>query len=190
MTTYNTSALNYTWLVWLLIQVPIILLIDGLHFLFPSWVYELAGSPLHFAHRTKQDYITSTNDAIAQWSPEGINGENAWIGFFLYAEIFTTLPVVLYAIWHLGVRRRGTSGATELVLLVYGYHVALSTAMCIYSVLFWDPAVYSREAKRTLILQYYAPWLAVPTLIFFDMASRLFKRFRAADAALATKKVQ
>ena len=58
-------------------------------------------------------------------------------------------------------QRRGTSGAHELALLLYGFEVALTTLVCIHDVAYWDPAVYSSEMKTSQIVKYYLPWFIV-----------------------------
>ncbi|KAK0701584.1 transmembrane protein 6/97 [Lasiosphaeria miniovina] len=190
MAVYNTSARNHVWLAWFVLQVPIIVLIDGLDYFFPSSMYEPAGAPLHFAYNIKQDYVATYNDPIGQWSPETASGHDSWMGLFLYLEFAFILPAVLYAVFQLGVMRRGTSGATELLLLLYGFETALTTLVCIHDVAYWDPAAYSPEVKRTLTFQLFGPWFAIPFLMSIDMACRILARFKAADAALASKKGQ
>ncbi|KAK1752014.1 hypothetical protein QBC47DRAFT_389454 [Echria macrotheca] len=187
MTQYNRSFKNHIWLVWALLQLPIILFIDGLDFLPPS-LYLPATSPLHVFHALKADYIAQHNDPIAQWSPATAAGHDSWMGLFVYAELVLSLPILLFTVYRLCVQRRGTSGAHELALLVYAFETAFTTLTCIHDTLYWDPQVYSVEARKTLVVNMYSPWLIVPSIMFIDMASRILGRIRVADAAVETKK--
>lgn len=179
MTHYNKTWKNQVWLLWSALQLPLILcefpfplifalapstkangaVIDGLEF-FPKWTYEPAGSPLHFFHDLKSDYIAEHRDPIALWSPATASGHDSWMGLFIYLEWALALPVVLFTVYRLGVQRKGTSGAHELVLLVYSFEVALSTLVCIHDVFYWDES-YTAEARKTLILNMYSPWLII-----------------------------
>ncbi|KAK4130485.1 hypothetical protein BT67DRAFT_390840 [Trichocladium antarcticum] len=188
MTTYNTTWKNKAWLGWFLLQIPLILLIDLLEFLWPKWVYEPAGAPLHFIFALKEWYIQTYNDPIVQWTVETAAGHDSWMGLFLRVEFVFLLPTVLYAVYRLGVQRRGTSGADELLFMVYALEVAFTTLVCIYDSFYWDDAVYSAELKRTFLVQFYGPWCLIPSIGAIDMATRILGRFRAADALLESKK--
>lgn len=184
MTTYNTTWKNKAWLGWFLLQIPLILrksagcvwgipdssprltaristVIDLLEFLWPKWVYEPAGAPLHFIFALKEWYIQTYNDPIVQWTVETAAGHDSWMGLFLRVEFVFLLPTVLYAVYRLGVQHRGTSGADELLFMVYALEVAFTTLVCIYDSFYWDDAVYSAELKRTFLVQFYGPWCLI-----------------------------
>ncbi|KAL2022640.1 hypothetical protein VTK56DRAFT_4984 [Thermocarpiscus australiensis] len=190
MATYNNTWKNTAWLVWLLQQLPIILFIDLLEFLYPRWLYEPAGSLLHPAYSLKQYYIRTYNDPIVQWSAETASGHDSWMGLFLRVELVFLLPTVLYGIYRLGVQRRGTSGADELLFLVFALELAFTTLVCIYDMFYWDDTVYSAELKRKFLYQFYGPYCVIPSLGAIDMAARILGRIRAADAVLASRKSQ
>ncbi|KAK0627907.1 transmembrane protein 6/97 [Immersiella caudata] len=189
MATYNKSGLNTVFLIWSILQLPIILLIDGLDF-YPKSLYQPTGSPLHFFHGLKQQYIAETNDPIVQWTPETASGHDSWMGLFVYFEMVLALPVMLFTVYRLGIQRKGTSGAHELALLVYGFEAAFTTAVAMHDVFYWDNDVYTAEQKNKILFQMYAPWVVIPSLIFLTMVSRILARIRVADAALAAKKGQ
>ncbi len=179
MTTYTKSWTNYVWLVWSAIHLPIILrtfpppppipitpptqltpqsaVIDGLDFL-PTSLYLPPTSPLHFAHQAKADYNAQWNDPITQWSPATASGHDSWMGLFLTIEFVALLPVLLFTVYRLGIQRRGTSGAHELLLVLYGFEVAFTTLVCINDVFYWDEKTHPTEKKRQLVLQYYLPF--------------------------------
>lgn len=228
MATYNNTWRNKAWMGWFLMQVPVIFcrsalhpalartgttadapqVVDLLEFLWPAWAYEPAGAPLHAAFALKQWYIQKYNDPVVQWSPATAAGHDSWMGLFLYLEFAFLLPTVLYGVYRLAVQRRGTSGADELLFLVYALEVAFTTLVCIYDTLYWDPAVHPAELKREMQVQLYGPWLVVrkcpprdavicspahhdPAAIgAIDMATRILGRIRVADAALGAKKAQ
>ncbi|KAL2132980.1 hypothetical protein VTI74DRAFT_3050 [Chaetomium olivicolor] len=190
MATYNNTWRNKVWMGWFLIQVPVILLIDLLEYLYPAWVYEPKGAPLHAVFAVKQWYIQTYNDPIVQWSAETASGHDSWMGLFLHLEFLFLLPTVLYGVYRLVVQRRGTSGGDELLFLVYALEVAFTTLVCIYDTYYLDSVVYPEELKQTLRIQFYGPWLVVPTLGAVDMAGRILARIRAADAAVGARKVQ
>ncbi|KAK4158225.1 hypothetical protein C8A00DRAFT_39420 [Chaetomidium leptoderma] len=190
MATYNTTWKNKVWIGWFLMQVPVALFIDLLEYLWPAWAYEPAGAPLHFFHALKQWYIATYNDPVVQWSPETASGHDSWMGLFLYFELFFLLPTVLYGIYRLVLQRRGTSGADELLFLVYALEVAFTTFVCIYNTSYLDDALYPAELKRELQVQLYGPWFVIPTIGAIDMATRILGRIRAADAVLEARKSQ
>ncbi|KAL2262403.1 hypothetical protein VTK26DRAFT_1452 [Humicola hyalothermophila] len=190
MATYNRTWKNKAWLGWFLFQLPLILFIDLLEYLWPQWLYEPAGAPLHAIYTAKEWYIKTYNDPIIQWSVETASGHDSWMGLFMHVEAVFVLPVVLYAIYRLGVQRRGTSGADELLFMLYALEIAFTTLVCINDVLFWDSAVYPAELKRTFLVQFYGPFFIIPSLGAIDMATRILGRFRAADALVEGKKSQ
>lgn len=184
-------------------------MIDLLEFLYPKWVYEPAGAPLHPVYAVKQWYIQTYNDPIVQWSPETAAGHDSWMGLFLFLELAFVLPTALYGVYRLGLQRRGTSGADELLFFVYALELAFTTLVCIHDGFYWDNAVYPADLKRTLLVQFFGPWLlfrkcpswcrascrpvshrSQATLGAIDMASRILSRIRTADALLEGKKSQ
>ncbi|KAK4445475.1 hypothetical protein QBC34DRAFT_333135 [Podospora aff. communis PSN243] len=189
MATYNKSSLNTVLLIWSTLQLPIILLIDLLDF-YPPSLYLPPSSPLHIFHAVKQAYIAELNDPIVQWTPETASGHDSWMGLFVYFEMALALPVMLFTVYRLGVQRKGTSGAHELALLVYGFEAAFTTGVSMHDVGYWDGGVYTEEMKRKLLWQVYAPWVVMPSLIFVVMVSRIMGRIRVADEAMEGKKGQ
>jgi hypothetical protein len=121
-------------------------------------VYEPAGAPLHGVYALKQWYIATYNDPIVQWSAETASGHDSWMGLFLHVEFLFLLPTALYGVYRFAVQRRGTSGADELLFLVYAVEVAFTTLVCIHDTYYLDSAVYSEEQLRTLRVQLYGPW--------------------------------
>ncbi|GAB1316779.1 Efficient mitochondria targeting-associated protein 19 [Madurella fahalii] len=190
MATYNKTWKNKAWLGWLLMHLPIILFIDLLDVVWPTWVYESADAPLYPAYALKEWYVKTYNDPIVQWTAETSSGHDSWMGLFLYLELVLLLPIVLYGIYRLGVQRRGTSGADELLFLVYALELAFTTLVCIFDSFYWDSAVYSTEVKRAFWVQFYGPWFIIPTLGAIDMATRILGRITAADAILQSRKLQ
>ncbi|KAK0617785.1 transmembrane protein 6/97 [Bombardia bombarda] len=197
MAIYHKPFTNYIWLAWFSLQVPIILckLIDMLHF-YPTWLYKPTDSPLHFAEKIQQNHIATYNDPYVQWLPATAvpSGHDSWIGLFLYIELAFLLPTALYGVYRLGLdsrgRKQGTSGGDELLFLVYAFETALTTLVCVHDVFYWDKEVYSPEVMRSYQVNLLGPWLVIPSLMFVDMASRIMKRVRVADAAVQGKKMQ
>lgn len=223
MANYNNTWRNQAWLGWLLMQLPIILcklrmlhmklideangaVIDLLDFIWPAWVYEPPAAPLHVFYTLKEWYIKEYNDPIVQWSATTATGHDSWMGLFLYLELAFLLPTVLYGIYRLGVQRRGTSGADELLFFVYALEMAFTTLVCIFDSFYWDSTVYSADLKRTFWVQFYGPWFVIckclrlhkaahrltksATLGAIDMATRILGRIQAADAVLQSRKLQ
>ncbi|KAK3352514.1 transmembrane protein 6/97 [Lasiosphaeria hispida] len=157
---------------------------------YPKSLYELPGAPLHFAQLARLDYLAKYNDPIVQWSAETASGHDSWMGLFIVLEYSLALPVMLFTFYRFAIKRRGTSGAHELLLAAYGFETALATLVCIHDIFYWDETLYTLETKNTLIYSYYVPWLVVPSLITIDMVSRILGRIRVADAALVGKKTQ
>jgi hypothetical protein len=123
-------------------------------------MYEPAGAPLHFFHTVKTGFIETYNDPIVQWTPESASGHDSWMGLFLWLELLYLLPMALYGVYRLGVQRRGTSGADELLFLVYFAELAFTTLVCLFDSFYWDNSVYTSELKWS-IRQLYAPWIIV-----------------------------
>jgi len=189
MATYTRSSLNYLWLAWFALNIPIVLLIDALDF-YPSWLYQPADSPLHAIHLFRNDYLDTYNDKVLTWRPETSGGHDSWIQLFLYLEFAFLLPTVIYGVLRLGAQRKGTSGRDELLFLVYAFHTVLTTSVVIYDICFRPDAFGNAATKRQFLFQVIGPWIAIPSLMFFDMASRILGRIRVADAALASKKTR
>ncbi|KAK3398887.1 transmembrane protein 6/97 [Sordaria brevicollis] len=184
MAIYNTSRLNYLWAAWFGLSIPVILLIDALPH-YPSHLYLQPSSPLHPFHLLRQQYLLETNDPISQWSfSSSIPGSHdSWIGLFMYFEFFFSLPVVLYGFYRLALAR-GTTGPQELLYLLYALETAFTTLICIHDVFYWDPAVYSPEIKRKMVVQYLGPWVLVPSIMAIDMARRILGRIKLADEVM------
>lgn len=129
---------------------------------YPGFLVAEPGAPLHFLHRFRAWYIATYNDPLMQWAPEGAgDGGHSWIPLFFWLELLFLLPVTLYGIRELGVRRRGTRGQTELLFLVYALEVAFTTLVVINDVSYWDPAVYSDEQKNVFRFQLYGPYFVM-----------------------------
>ena len=131
-----------------------------MHF-YPAWLYKAPGSPLHFLELIQSHYIATYNDPIAQWTPQTATGHDAWIPLFLRIEVVFSLPLVLYAVYRLGIQRAGTTGPVELLFLVYAFETAFTTLVCINDVFWWDDAVYDQELKRTFIVNLFGPWFVI-----------------------------
>lgn len=127
-------------------------------------MYEPTGAPLHGAYALLQWYVQMYDDPIVQWSAKTASGHDSWMGLFLHLEFYFLLPTVLYGFYRLALQRRGTSGADELLFLVYALEVAFTTLVCIHDTYYLDSAVYSEELKRTLRFQFYAPWFLIREL--------------------------
>lgn len=139
-------------------------MVDGYDHLFPTWLHEAPGSPLHALAIFRQWYIREFNDPIVQWSPDKATGHDSWISLFMHIEFLFTLPIVLYTVYRLGIQRKGTSGADELLLLVYGLETALTTSVCLYDVSYWDDALYPSRLKNVFRFQFYGPWMLIRKL--------------------------
>jgi hypothetical protein len=124
-------------------------------------LWKPSGSPLHFAYGAKQDYIAEFNDPIPQWSAATASGHDSWMGLFCHLEVIFALPIILFTIFRLGIQRRGTSGAHELVMLVYAFEAAFTTLTCMNDVLFWDSAIYPLALKQKLLTNMYAPFFVI-----------------------------
>jgi len=185
MTTYTISWMNEVWLVWSVLQLPLILrellfhwswtvsapissaptdsnlpVVDNLE-LYPERLWKPSGSPLHFAYGAKQDYIAEFNDPIPQWSAATASGHDSWMGLFCHLEVIFALPIILFTIFRLGIQRRGTSGAHELVMLVYAFEASFTTLTCMNDVLYWDSTVYPAALKQKLLTNMYAPFFVI-----------------------------
>ncbi|KAK4184250.1 transmembrane protein 6/97 [Podospora australis] len=190
MTVYNDTWRNSVWLSWFYIQFPITVLIDLLETIYPSSLYLPESSPLHAVWQVKQWYIQTYNDPILKWTAATGPQHSSWIGLFMHLEFFFLVPVMMYAMYRMGIQQRGTSGADELLYFVYALEVAFTTGVIFYDSFFWDPAVYSDNLKWTLRVQFYAPFLFVPILGAIDMGSRILQRIRNADRIVEAAKKQ
>ncbi|KAK1768154.1 transmembrane protein 6/97 [Phialemonium atrogriseum] len=150
---------DYIWLAWFSLQVLVIIFVDAVPF-YPKHLYEPPGSPLHLLQRIRTFYVATYNDPIVQWTPA--LGRDSWIPLFTRIEMLFQLPAAAYAVHRLGRRRRaGTTGADELLYLVYALETALTTLVCLNDVLWWDDVVYPAGLKRVFIFQIYGPWFAI-----------------------------
>lgn len=97
------------------------------------------------------------------------------MGLFLYIEFGFTLPVVLYAVYRLGFshRSKGTSGADELLFLVYGFETAFTTLVCFHDVFYWDESDYSAELKSTFKYNFFGPWIVMRQYSLSHLESKL-----------------
>ncbi|KAH8880257.1 hypothetical protein GQ53DRAFT_755238 [Thozetella sp. PMI_491] len=180
---------DYVWLVWFCLQVVVISCVDAVQF-YPEWLYKSPDSPLHFMEKLHTHLVETVNDPFAQWTPGKPGSHDSWIGFFLYVELAFAVPVILLAVYRLGIRRAGTTGPFELLLMLYAFETAFATAVCIHDILYWDPVVYDDAKKRSFIFEMYGPWFLMPTILFGDMCFRILGRFKAAESAAAVKKAQ
>ncbi|KAK4163145.1 hypothetical protein QBC43DRAFT_320051 [Cladorrhinum sp. PSN259] len=187
---YNTSWRNNLWLAWFYAQLPIILLIDLLEFIYPSNLYLPEGSTLHIFYKVKQWYIQTYNDPVVQWSTETASGHDSWMGLFLHFELLFLLPTTLWGLYRLGVQQKGTRGTDELLFFVYALEMAFTTAVCIHDTWYWDSSVYSESLKATLRWQFYAPFVIFPLIGAYDMGSRIVERLNFADEAAEGKKTR
>jgi len=190
MTTYTQTERNKLLLGWFALQLPITILIDLLDIIWPASFYEPAGSPLHLIYLAREWYIETFNDPSVQWSAETASDHDSWMGYFLYVEMIFILPTTAYGLYRLAVRRTGTSGADELLFLVYFLELAFTTSIYFNDSFYWDSNVYTTQIKNIIRYQFYGPWIVLPTLGAIEMASRILGRIRAADAALEGKKWQ
>ncbi len=123
---------------------------------YPAWLWVPSDSPLHFLYVLREWYIQEYNDPMAQWTPES---GMSWVPLFFWAELLFSLPIVLYSVYRLP-GRVGTSGVTELLILLYAFETAFTTAVCINDVPYWDPKVYSAEQKTVFFYQL-GPWVLI-----------------------------
>ncbi|CAK7237322.1 hypothetical protein SCUCBS95973_009920 [Sporothrix curviconia] len=193
------STRDRIWLVWFGIQIPVILCVDAVE-KYPAWLVADAGAPLHFLHTFRQWYVATYRDPLIEWTPArdaALGAGGSWMSLFLWIELTFTLPVVFYAVYRFASKlssklsskpatSASTTGPLELLLLVYALETALTTAVCIHDVGFWNPAVYSTADKNVFRFQLFGPWFAMPALLFADMYGRLLARFNV-DSAKKTQ---
>lgn len=158
------------WLVWFCLQIPVILCVDAVD-TYPAWLCSYAGAPLHFLHTFRQWYVSTYNDPLMDWTPESgaaVGAGGSWMALFLKIEIGATLPIVFYSVYRFLKLARSslpktTTGPWELLLLVYAFETALTTAVCIHDVGYWSPAVYSEADKNVFRYQLFGPYFAMRT---------------------------
>lgn len=81
--------------------------------------------------------------------------------FLFSIEIAFQLPVSLYSVYRLGRGSKGTTGAHELLLLIYAFETAFSTMLCLNHVVYLDPADFTPEQRDVFWYQLMGPWVAV-----------------------------
>ena len=83
----------------------------------------------------------------------------------MWIELAFTLPVVVYAVYRFASMKAAattsTTGPLELLLVVYAFETALTTAVCINDVGYWTPALYSTAEKNVFRFQLFGPWFAM-----------------------------
>ncbi|CAK7243973.1 MAG: hypothetical protein STHCBS139747_005507 [Sporothrix thermara] len=186
------STRDRVWLVWFCVQIPVILCVDLVD-KYPAWLVANPGAPLHFLHTFRQWYVATYRDPLIEWTPARgaeLGAGGSWMALFMWIELAFTLPVVVYAVYRFASMKAAattsTTGPLELLLVVYAFETALTTAVCINDVGYWTPALYSTAEKNVFRFQLFGPWFAMPALMFVDMYGRLLARFNADS----TKKTQ
>ncbi|CAK7566820.1 MAG: hypothetical protein SEPTF4163_004774 [Sporothrix epigloea] len=187
---FAQSTRDRIWLVWFCIQLPVIFCVDAVDS-YPSWLAADPGAPLHFLYTFRRWYSATYRDPLMDWTPAlgvELSAGGSWMSLFMFIELAWTLPVVLYAVYRFASKSASTrtTGPLELLLLVYGLEVALTAAVCINDVSYWNPAVYSTADKNVFRFQLFGPWFVMPALLFADMYTRLLARFKGDN----TKKIQ
>ncbi len=131
--------------------------------LYPSRLVVPADAPLHSLWTFHEWYLRTYGDPIVGWTPA--DGGRSWVPLFMWAEAGFLLPTALYAAYRLAPlpsrAAAGTTGPFELLLLVYSFHTALTTATCIHDVFYWDPTVFSQQQKDMFTYQMFGPWFTV-----------------------------
>lgn len=196
---------DYVWLVFFLLQVPIMLMVDLVAF-YPTWIYEPSSSPLHFLADIRTWYKATYNDPFFVNHPPP-----SWFQLFCYFELVFQLPFSLWSVYKFSNLKKGTTAGQELITMLYALECALTTLTCIHDVLYWDPAVYSWDQKKEFMFSLYGPWFvlrmwtlqasipvsAIPvpladqanapaTLMCIDMYLRLLKRTQLVDVIKKT----
>lgn len=147
--------------------------VDAVDF-YPAWLCADPGSPLHALHTFRQWYVATYRDPLVDWTPAAgaaLGAGGRWMGLFLGIELLFTLPVVLYAVLRFSratarTATTTTTGPFELLLLVYAFETALTTAVCIHDVGGWNTAVYSAADKNVFRFQLFGPWFAMRKFSF------------------------
>lgn len=182
---FAQSTRDRIWLVWFCIQLPVIFcmsLCRSRHLVFvpptnedpgvdavdsyPSWLAADPGAPLHFLYTFRRWYSATYRDPLMDWTPAlgvELSAGGSWMSLFMFIELAWTLPVVLYAVYRFASKSASTrtTGPLELLLLVYGLEVALTAAVCINDVSYWNPAVYSTADKNVFRFQLFGPWFVM-----------------------------
>jgi hypothetical protein len=140
------------------------------------------GAPLHFLHELRAWYLATYNDRFFAPPPAPVP---SFFPLFALLELVMHLPVSLWAVARL---RRPLGGPAELLLLLYGFETALTTATCMYDAWLWDPALVSDAQKTSLLGTLYGPYLAIATVLTVDMYARLLKRLNTTNST--AKKLQ
>ncbi|EPE06556.1 hypothetical protein F503_02684 [Ophiostoma piceae UAMH 11346] len=185
---FTENTRDRVWLLWFCIQVPVIFCVDAVD-KYPAWLCGNEGSPLHFLHTFRKWYVTTYKDPLVDWTPAtavAVGAGGSWIELFMWIEVLFALPVVLWSLAHFA-RGKKTTGALELLLAVYAFEVAFTTAVCINDISYWSPEVYSEAQKNVFRYQLMGPWFAIPTLMFVDMYTRILARFTTTDGIKKTQ---
>lgn len=120
---------------------------------YPKWLYEPKDAPLHFLQIIREWYLGMFNDPYIQ-----ADKSPNWIAPFVVLEFVFLFPAAVYAIFRLS-QKQGTTGPLELLLLVYGFEMAVSTYLCINDIKLWDPVEYPAAVKNAFIYQIYGPYV-------------------------------
>lgn len=128
--------------------------VDGVPYIYPAWLYQPEGSPLHVLQKIRDYDINTYNDPLFQehLAPD-------FMHFLFVIEIGFQLPTVLYSLYRF--RKGTTTGPFELLLLVYAFETAFSTVLCMNSVFFIDEQVFTPEQRTVFLWQLMGPWVAV-----------------------------
>lgn len=131
-----------------------ILVVDGVPYIYPAWLYQPKGSPLHFLQMIRDYDINTYNDPLFQehLAPN-------FMHFLFVIEIGFQLPTVLFSLYRF--RKGTTTGSLELLLLVYAFETAFTTALCMNSVFFIDELVFTPEQRTVFLWQLMGPWVAI-----------------------------
>ncbi|KAI0198032.1 transmembrane protein 6/97 [Astrocystis sublimbata] len=187
------SILDRVYLVYFVIHIPILFCVDLVP-LYPPSLWVPPSSPLHILSSLRTYYITTYNDQFFLPPPASIP---SFFKLFAFLELVIHLPVSVWAVSALtrknekGGREGGRlSGSAELLLLVYGFETALTTATCMYDIYLWDPAVVTAAQKTTLLAGLYGGYLALAVILTVDMYARVLGRLNAVDDAAAARKAK
>ncbi|KAI0597432.1 transmembrane protein 6/97 [Biscogniauxia sp. FL1348] len=175
------SLLDKVYFVYFLIHIPILLCVDLVP-LYPTSLWVPPSAPLHALHDLRSYYYRTYNDQF--FAPTAAGGPPAYFVLFSWLELLFHLPVSAWAVLR-GLSAPGgtTSGAAEMLLLVYGVETALTTATCMWEAYLWDPAVVTAGQKAMLLGPLYGSYLALAVLLTVDMYTRLLKRVGGSDNA-------
>ncbi|GAP84731.1 putative integral membrane protein [Rosellinia necatrix] len=185
MASSTRSVLDRVYLVYFLIHIPILFCVDLVP-LYPQSLWAFDDSPLRLLGALRTYYIENYNDQFFQPPPARVP---SFFALFAVLELLFHLPVSLWAVRALWSSSSSSplSGASELLLLVYGLETALTTFTCMYDAALWDPAVVSFEQKVVLVGGLYGGYFALAVVLTVDMYARVLRRVNVTDRA---KKVQ